>query len=151
MFFDSTEDLKDGEILLRLKGTREARPERQWLPAYYFNICLQDGTRVGNCELRIGHNEKTRVDGNIGYGIYPLFRGHHYAAKACALLFRLAERHGMDCLLIACDPANRASVRTCELAGGKYEGLVALPEDHSLYADGRRQAALYRFDLLRSL
>ncbi len=147
MIFDAAEELRDGEIILRLKGTREARPERQWLPAYYFDICLRDGTRIGNCELRIGHNEKTDVDGHIGYGIYPPFRGHHYAARACILLFRLAKRHGMDELMIACDPANRASARTCELAGGTYAGLAALPADHSLYASGRRQVALYRFDL----
>ena len=41
---------------LRLKGAREACPEREELPARYFDICLEDGTRVGNCELRIGRN-----------------------------------------------------------------------------------------------
>ena len=51
MFFQSTEDLKDAEIRLRLKEVREAQPEKRWLPAYYFDICLPDGTKIGNCDL----------------------------------------------------------------------------------------------------
>jgi hypothetical protein len=87
VFYD-TGDLRDGEIVLQLKETREAQPEKRWLPAYYFDICLPDGAKAGNCSLRVGHNEKTRIGGNIGYGVYPAYRGHHYAAKACVLLFR---------------------------------------------------------------
>ena len=73
MFYD-TGDLRDGEIVLQLKETREAQPEKRWLPAYYFDICLPDGTKAGNCSLRVGHNEKTRIGGNIGYGVYPAER-----------------------------------------------------------------------------
>ncbi len=150
MIFYSTEDLRDGEIRLRLKETREGRPERQQLPVYYFDICLEDGRRIGNCDLRIGHNEKSRIGGNIGYGIYPAFRGRRYAARACRLLLRLAEKHGMAYLLIACDPANAASARTCELAGGVYAGTEDIPETHELYAGGKRRVRLYRFELPRA-
>lgn len=120
MFFHSVEDLQDAEIRLQLREVREAQPAKKRLPAYYFDICLPDGTKIGNCDLRIGHNENTHIGGNIGYGIYPKWRGHHYAAKACALLFRQARKHGMDSLIITCDPGNRASARTCEIAGGEY-------------------------------
>ncbi len=147
MDFYPVNDLKDEEIHLRLKETREEQPEKLWLPAYYFDICLEDGTRIGNCDLRIGHNEKTAVGGNIGYGIYPAYRGRRYAARACALLFRQAEKHRMEYLLISCDPANRASARTCELAGGQYIGIRTVPEDSELYANGKRQVMIYRFDL----
>ena len=68
MFFDDS-DLKTEEIFLKLVRTCDAQPEKQWLPAYYFDICLPDGTKIGHCDLRIGHNEKTRIGGNIGYGI----------------------------------------------------------------------------------
>ena len=90
MFYD-VDDLKSDEIFLRLKRTCDAQPEKRWLPAYYFDICLPDGTPIGDCDLRIGHNDKTYVGGNIGYGIDEEYRGHHYAAKACALLFRQAK------------------------------------------------------------
>ena len=90
MFYD-TQDLKDNDIYLRLNKTCEEQPEKKWLPAYYFDICLLDGEKVGHCDLRIGHNQKTYIGGNIGYGIDEAFRGNHYAAKACKLLFRQAK------------------------------------------------------------
>jgi predicted acetyltransferase len=69
MVFYPVDDLRDDMICLQLDHTCDARPEKRWLPAYYFNICLLDGTKIGHCDLRIGHNDKTYVGGNIGYGI----------------------------------------------------------------------------------
>ena len=147
MDFYPVSDLRDGEIFLRLERTCGAQPEKRWLPAYYFSICLADGTKAGYCDLRIGHNEKTYIGGNIGYGIDAPYRGHHYAARACLLLFRLARKHGMDHLFITCDPDNHASARTCELAGGSYVETATIPEDNEMYAEGKRQAMVYRFEL----
>ena len=125
MFYD-TEDLKDGEIQLRLERTAEGNPEKNWVPAYYFGICLADGTRIGQCDLRIGHNDRLYIGGNIGYGIDEGYRGHRYAAKACRLLFRQARKHGLGYVIITCDPTNTASSRTCELEPlhdpGRHEG-----------------------------
>lgn len=148
MEFYSTDELKDGVIVLQLDHTCDAQPEKRWLPAYYFNICLPDGTRIGNCDLRIGHNDKTYIGGNIGYGIEEPYRGHHYAARACALLFRLAAKHGMEYLIITCVPSNRASSRTCEVAGGRYLETALIPEDNEMYAEGKREVMVYRFDLM---
>ena len=146
MFYD-TEDLKDGEIQLRLERTAEGNPEKNWVPAYYFGICLADGTRIGQCDLRIGHNDRLYIGGNIGYGIDEGYRGHRYAAKACRLLFRQARKHGMDHLFITCVPENAASAKTCVIAGGKYVETAAIPEDNEMYAEGKRQVEVYRFDL----
>ena len=146
MFYD-TADLTDGEIMLRLRETCDAAPEKRWVPAYKFDICRTDGTQVGYCDLRIGYNDKTYIGGNIGYGIDAPFRGHHYAAKACRLLFRQAKKHGMEYLIITCDPDNAASSRTCQLAGGRYLETAAIPEDNEMYAEGKRRAMIYRFDL----
>ena len=147
MTFYDTSDLKTEEIFLRLTRTCEAQPEKRWVPTYYFDICAPDGTKIGYCDLRIGHNDKTYIGGNIGYGISEPYRGHHYAAKACALLFRLAKKHGMEYLIITCQPSNKASSRTCELAGGVYLGTAGIPEDNEMYAEGKRQVMVYRFDL----
>ena len=146
MFFD-TSDLYDREIMLRLVRTVGVQPEKRWLPAYYFDICLPDGTKIGYCDLRIGHNDKTYIGGNIGYGIDGPFRGNHYAAKACRLLFRLAKKHGLEYLTISCQPSNLASARTCELAGGTYVETADIPEDNEMYAEGKRKVRIYRFDL----
>ena len=147
MLFKPVEDLRDGEIFLRLNRTCDAQPEKGWVPAYYFDICLKDGTGIGQCDLRIGHNERLYYGGNIGYGIDEAYRGRHYAAKACRLLFRLARKHGLDYVIITCDPSNKASARTCELAGGKYLETAEIPEWHNMYEEGLRRVRIYRFDL----
>lgn len=146
MFYD-TGDLKNDEIYLKLTRTCGAEPEKLWLPAYYFDICLLDGRKIGYCDLRIGHNERTYIGGNIGYGIDEEFRGNHYAAKACRLLFRQARKHDMDYLIITCVPANLASSRTCELAGGKFLEIADIPTDNNMYLEGKRQVKIYRFDI----
>ncbi|MBQ4167831.1 MAG: GNAT family N-acetyltransferase [Clostridia bacterium] len=146
-FFLDTDDLFTDEIALRLRKTAPAKPEKRWVPAYYFDICLRDGTKIGSCDLRVGHNEKSYIGGNIGYGIDEAHRGHRYAAKACGLLFKLAEKHGMDHLYITCDPENIASARTCEAAGGRLVEVADIPEDNEMYAEGKRRAAIYLFEL----
>ena len=146
LLFDPGE-LRSEEICLKLTRTCDAQPEKEYLPAYYFEICLKDQTVIGTCDLRIGHNRKTAIGGNIGYRIEEPFRGHHYAAKACLLLFDLAKRHHMDHLFITCDPANPASARTCEIAGGVYLKTASIPPDNEMYAEGKRQCMIYRFTL----
>ena len=148
MFYD-TEDLRDDEILLKLERTCEGQPEKDWVPAYYFGICLLDGTRIGQCDLRIGHNDRLYIGGNIGYGIDEGYRGHRYAAKACRLLFRQAGKHDLGYVIITCDPDNTASARTCELAGGQYLETAQVPETHNMYEEGCRQVRVYRFELDR--
>ena len=145
-FFD-TSDLRSEELLLRLDRTSQAQPEKNWVPAYYFTICLADGTSIGGCDLRIGHNRSTYLGGNIGYHIDEAYRGHRYAAKACALLFRLAKKHGMEHLYISCPVDNLASDRTCRLAGGRLEETADVPLDNDMYAEGIRRVNIYRFSL----
>ena len=149
-FFLPVNDLYNAEILLRLDRTCDAQPEKDWVPAYYFSICLPDGTKIGQCDLRIGHNERLHIGGNIGYGIDEPYRGHHYAAKACELLLKLARKHDLEYVIITCDPDNIASSRTCQLAGGQYLETTAVPEWHNMYDEGKRQVMVYRFDLKNS-
>lgn len=146
MFFD-VEDLRTKEIFLKLSKTCEEQPEKKWLPAYYFNICLLNGTIIGYCDLRIGHNEKTYIGGNIGYGIDEEYRGHHYAAKACELLFKQARKHSMNYLIISCVPNNIASSRTCEIVGGELLEIVDIPEDNEMYAEGKRTVKIFKFNV----
>ena len=145
--FFPADDLRNSEIFLRLDRTCEAQPEKDWVPAYYFSICLPDGTKIGQCDLRIGHNERLYIGGNIGYGIDEPYRGHHYAAKACELLLKQAQKHDLEYVIITCDPDNIASSRTCQLAGGQYLETAAVPEWHNMYDEGKRRVMVYRFDL----
>lgn len=148
MLFHETDTLKSDEIYLKLMETKDADPEKDFVPSYRFDICLTDNGEVaGHCDLRIGHNQKLYYGGNIGYGVNERYRGNHYAAKACLLLFELAKRHDMGYLYITCNPENRASARTCELAGGVLECLADLPPDNDMYLRGETKKLIYRFDL----
>ena len=148
MTFLDTAFLKDEEIRLVLEKTVEADPAKDWLPAYHFAICDLAGTKMGACDLRIGHNARVYYGGGIGYRVEEPYRGHHYAGKACRLLFELARRHGMEHLIITCSPDNWPSRRTCEWLGGILAEIAELPEDAPmrLERDGTEKC-IFRFDL----
>jgi len=147
MFLD-TDFLRNDEIVLKLDKLVKAIPEKNWVDAYHFKICLaSDETKVGLCDLRIGHNENLYFGGNIGYAVHEPYRGNYYAAKACLLLFGLARKHEMVHLYITCNPDNYASKKTCEYAGAILEAIVDLPSDNDMYLRGERQKCVYRFEL----
>lgn len=141
--FLNTDDLRDDVLWLRLREESPADPVRRYVPAYKFDICLPDGTSVGSCDLRIGHTMGLFFGGNIGYGVDEAYRGHHYAARACGLLFRLAARHDLGFVYITCNPANPASARTCQLVGCTHVCTVPLPEDTELYQRGDRSVMVF--------
>lgn len=145
--FINTDFLKNDEITLLLEKTVDGDDAKGWVPAYHFAICSSTGTRLGVCDLRIGHNDKLYYGGNIGYTVDEKYRGHHYAGKACLLLFELAGKHGMDYLIITCNPDNHASRKTCEYAGGELLEIVELPEDNDMRESGDTEKCIYRFQL----
>lgn len=148
MEFLDTAFLRDDEIYLDLARTADAIPERGWVPAYHFVIRrVADGNRVGQVDLRVGHNDGMRYGGHIGYVVDEDFRGHGYAARAVRLLLELARRHKMGYLYVTCDPENTASRKTCERAGGQMQEIVDLPPDHEMHKQGARRKCLYRFAL----
>ena len=147
MFLD-TDFLKNEEIQLVLEKTVEADPVKNWLPAYIFTIRDLNGEKMGACDLRIGHNLSVYYGGNIGYRVEEPCRGHHYAGKACRLLFELARRHGMEYLIITCNPDNWPSRKTCEYAGGELVEIAELPESNDMRLEnGETHKCIYRFDL----
>ena len=147
MFLD-TGLLKNEEIQLLLEKTVEADPAKDWLPAYHFSICDMAGNRMGTCDLRIGHNESVYYGGNIGYRVEEPYRGRHYAGKACLLLFELAKRHGMEYIIITCNPENVPSRKTCEWLGGELLEIAELPEDsEQRRLTGESHRCIYKFRL----
>lgn len=103
---------------------------------------------MGVCDLRIGYNQRVYYGGNIGYRIKEEYRGHHYAAKACLLLFKLAKEHGMKYLIITCNPDNYPSRKTCEYIGCRLVEIVELPADNDMrLTDGETEKCIYRVNL----
>ena len=144
MFID-TAFLKNDEIQLILERTVDGNEEKGWVPAYHFAICNLEGIKMGVCDLRIGHNDNLYYGGNIGYSIDEEYRGHHYAGKACLLLFELAKMHQLEYVIITCNPDNYASRKTCEYARGKLLEIVELPEDNDMRQKGETEKCVFKF------
>lgn len=148
MTFLDTSFLQTDELKLTPDHTAKADPVRELVPAYHMDIRLPDGTRIGRCDLRIGHNRKLYYGGNIGYTVFPDWRGHHYAEKACRLLFELAKRHDLGYVIITCRPDNLPSRRTCERLGGELLEIAELPEDNNMRReDGYTHVCVFRYEL----
>lgn len=143
MFFD-TRDLKNEEIYLQLYKIADENIEKGYVPAYYFKIIrCKDDAKIGQCDLRIGHNDNTKYGGNIGYEVYRPFRGNRYASKACKLLFQLARKHEMNEIIITCAPENIASRKTCGYCGAELIGTIDVPIWHELYKNGQKKTCQY--------
>ena len=145
--FMSTEHLRSDEIWLRLEHVALATSERNWVPAYIFAICDLAGNKMGTCDLRLGHNEQLYFGGNIGYRVEESYRGHHYAAKACRLLFQLAKQHEMGYVIITCNPDNVPSRKTLEHLNGELLEIAELPPDNDMRKIGETHKCIFRFEL----
>jgi predicted acetyltransferase len=141
--------LVDGDLELVLHSALLGDEVKGHVPAYQFKMMVRSRSReAGYIELRVAHTEHiTCYAGHIGYRVYPHYRGHHYAARACRLLRPLARRHGLDPVWITCDPTNLASRRTCELAGAELIEIVDVPQTDEIYMRGERQKCRYRLEV----
>jgi len=140
--------LKTEEISLRQVELAPDDPQRKWDPAFHFDILDRAGVQIGGCNLRLGHSEALYYAGNIGYQIDEPYRGHHYAGKACKLLFQLARRQGMEYVIIVCAPGNQPSRKTCEWLGGELLEIAELPEDsEQRRLTGESHRCIFRFSL----
>ena len=147
--------LQNNEVCLKLDVYVPANREKGWVPAFHFHICTPDGKKkVGKCDLRVGHNDLLYYGGNIGYNVKLRYRGNHYAAKACKLLFELAREQRLEYVIITCNPDNLPSRRTCEYLcrelperQGRMLEIVDLPEDNDMYQKGERQKCVFRFEV----
>ena len=148
MPFLNTDFLGSDEIKLVISQLTPGNPEKNWVPAYHFHICDLDGNIIGSCDLRVGYTDGLYYGGHIGYCIQEEYRGHHYATKACKLLFSLAKQHNMDYLYITYNPDNPASRKTLESLHGEFLGIVDLPEDSDMrQTAGETKKCIFRFDL----
>lgn len=146
MEFFETDFLQNEEIKLTVDHLTEGNPEKNWVPAYHFNICDLYGNVMGKCDLRVGYSDRLYYGGHIGYTVNEEYRGNRYAAKACKLLFSLAKKHGMDYVYITCVPENIASKKTCESLNGEFLGIKELPEDNDMrISQGKTHVCVFKY------
>ena len=144
MEFVESLPLREGD--LALQGAVYAAHEFHKVPTYFFrmiNTC--SGLELGYINLRVASTPHIeRYAGHIGYGVHPAHRGHHYAARSVALLVPFARKLGLDPLWITCDPENKASRRTLELAGAEFVEIVDVPSDCGIFQSGHPRKCRYR-------
>ncbi len=144
--FKDFDFLTDGEIDLKIEEKTPSNEEKGYVPAYKYRITLNNSNdSIGNIDIRIGYNENIYYGGHIGYGIDEGYRGKSYAAKACRIIKQVAIAHGMDKLIITCNPDNFPSRRTCEKAGLKLKEIVDLPPHNEMYLNGEKQKCIYEW------
>jgi len=136
----------DGELTLVLSECRPRASSIFGVPYYTFDMRHADtGEYMGRIRLRVGWNEETiRYAGQIGYAVEPVFRGNHYAERACRLILPLARRHGLSELWITSQPDNLPSRRTLERLGAEFVEIVGVPDTYPLDTGAVRQKACYR-------
>lgn len=150
---NATQDSFMGFLRANPGGHQAGNAAQDTVPAYHFWMRVRPEYYpvlgiAGAIALRIGQGPNLDLYfGHIGYHVYPAMRGHHYAARACRLLFGLARAHGFGKLWITCNPDNIASRRTCEWLGGKLIDIVPLPPDNLLYQQGDREKCRYLIEL----
>ncbi len=146
--FLKPEKLIDKDLELVLVKTTPADDTKGYVPSYNFKmINTSTKEKMGDINLRIGYNENIKYGGHMGYGVDEKFRGNHYATRSIKLLLPFAKQHGLKEITITCDPENKASRKTCELAGGKFEEIIDLPEYNDQYKRGDRKNCIYKFVL----
>ncbi|MEW6307508.1 MAG: GNAT family N-acetyltransferase [Bacillota bacterium] len=140
--------ISDGELDLVIEERTPANERKGYVPAYNYAIQLHHTkVKVGRISLRIGDNRLIYYGGHIGYEVLEEFRGNGYAAKACMLVARVAVAHGLDRLIITCNPDSLPSRRTCEKLGARLIETVDLPPDNDMYQEGERQKCRYEWTL----
>ena len=128
----SVKTISDDVIKLKLVFRSKSNDNSKWLPSFVYDIIrLSDNKAVGRCDLRIGMNPYMYYMGNIGYVIYPPYRGNRYATRATMLLFKIAKQYMSECI-VTCNPDNIASIKTCEYSGCEFIEEVEVPDDHEL-------------------
>ncbi|WP_066890287.1 GNAT family N-acetyltransferase [Clostridium nigeriense] len=142
--FKNFDYLTNGEIDLKLEEKIPYNEAKDYVPTYKYKITLHGlNETIGNIDIRIGYNEGTYYGGNIGYTIEENYRGSNYAAKACKIIKAIAIAHGMNKLIITCNPDNYPSRKTCEKIGAKLKEIVDLPIYNEMYKIGEKQKCLY--------
>lgn len=141
--------MRDDVIKLTLlKLLPHGHPDMGEMPILFFRIRLLNGTWIGNCDLRLGDSNVTEILGHVGYSIQEVYRGHHYAVRACKLLCDYAKRAHMTQLDITCDIDNYPSIRTCELLGAEKVATIAVPADFKTYDDTPSCGQKYRYRMI---
>ena len=138
--------LKNDSVTLKIIDTYKGNDNE--IPFYWYKIiCNDTGETVGKISIRIGHNFHSYYNGNIGYEIDKIFRGHNYAYHACKLALQVAKAHGMNNVYLSCNYDNIASCKTIENLGATLKEQVVPPQEYIFYHKNIKTQNIYILEL----
>ncbi len=117
------------------------------IPYYWYEI-LVGGHSVGKISLRLGYNETSIVNGQVGYEIDDAHHGHSYSYYALEMIKILAMDHGYRYLIISTSVDNMASQKIIR----KAHGVLIIPDyivpsDHIFHVLGKPKINVYEIKL----
>lgn len=134
--------------MLTLKLIETCVGDDKVIPFYYYDIYLKSIlSPIGKISIRIGHNEHSYFNGNVGYEIDESFRGNGYAKLAVMMTYEIAKFHGMTHLIVSCDEDNYSSKSVINKLGGIHIETIAPPKNYVFYYDGIPKHSIYRIDI----
>lgn len=93
-----------------------------FVPAHVFFLVDENETILGNISIRTALNDYlTNYGGHIGYVVSPKHRGQRFATKMLEMALEEAKLLGLERVLLTCDTANIASVKTILSNGGTLD------------------------------
>lgn len=125
-------DIIEGKkIDLVLDRFFEEDQDKKIVPTFLYYVLLHNtSTIIGHCSASLGFNEQILYVGNIGFEIFPEFRGNGYAVETVLLLKKVFKVNHMNEAYITNNIDNNASIRVCEKVGAKFLKMVEIPEDN---------------------
>jgi len=118
------------------------------IPFYYYDIYLNSiSSAIGKISIRIGHNEHSYFNGNVGYEIDEPFRGNGYAKLAVMMTYKIAKFHNLTYLIISCDDDNYPSKSVIIKLGGTHIESIRPPKNYVFYYDGIPKHSIYGIDI----
>lgn len=107
-------------VVVEAKEPFSPRPEG-YVP--WTELWMADGDEyLGRATLRHELTDALLTwGGHIGYAVRPSARRQGFASAGLRCMLALADRRGIDPVLVTCDVDNVASRRVIERAGGEYE------------------------------
>jgi predicted acetyltransferase len=127
--FDSADGFGEwvGKLLELEDRGREPRPG---LVHCTYRWMVEGDRYLGGIALRHELNDwLLEVGGHIGYSVRPSERRRGLASWALGETLRTARELGLERVMISCKPANEASRRTIEKAGGVFEDIRGEGDD----------------------
>lgn len=130
--------------ILTLKLVETFFGDDKIIPFYYFDIYLNENDNpIGKISIRIGHNEHSYYNGNLGYEIDEDFRGKGYAKEAVLMIYDIARYHGMSYLYVSCNNDNLPSKKVINKLGGLHLEDVFPPKSYVFYYDNMPMQSIY--------